>query len=235
MIARSQDITTLCNGKKIIMKKGCIMPFNSFDSHGQDSSITIDSFICIILPSNIIKKIAADVFGFKEQPIFENKSFSPSSSLNYYLGVFIDECDNGEKANKYYQNLLKELIIIELFKCSKNNVLTYNEKSTSSILRAKKYLDENYKVPFNLQKVSDISGLNKYYFIKKFKEELKVSPYNYLLHLKIEKAKNMIIQERKTLTEISFELGFSTQSHFISQFKKIVGITPGEFKKIIIK
>lgn len=49
MIARSQDITTLCNGKKIIMKKGCIMPFNSFDSHGQDSSITIDSFICIIL------------------------------------------------------------------------------------------------------------------------------------------------------------------------------------------
>lgn len=235
MTVRTQDVITLCNGKKNIIKKGCIMPFNSFDVHGQENSITIDSFICIILQADLIKRIAVDVFEFEQQPIFENKSFVPSSILNFYLGVFIDECSKNEIANKYYQNLLKELIIIELFKCSENNVVTTNAKPTSAILRAKKYLDENFRLPFNLQETADIAGMNKFYFIKRFKEEFKVSPYQYLLQLKIEKAKTMITQDKKILTEISFELGFSTQSHFIAQFKKTVGITPGEFKKKIIR
>lgn len=235
MIVRDQDVTTLCNGKKIIMQKGYIMPFNSFDIHGQADTVVIDSFICVILQADIMRSIATRVFKFNQQPIFENKSFAPSPNLNYYLGVFIDECNKHEHANKYYLNLLKELIIIELFKCSSNNVATDNEELTSAIMRVEKYLNENYHIPFDLQKISEISGLNKYYFIKRFKEEIGLSPYQYFLQLKIEKAKCMIIQETKTLTEIAYDLGFSTQSHFISQFKKMVGITPGDFKKKIIK
>jgi AraC family transcriptional regulator len=55
---------------------------------------------------------------------------------------------------------------------------------------------------------------------------------NYFIRLRIERAKEWIVYDEKNLTEIAYDLGFSSVHHLSSQFKKVTGLTPTHFKKI---
>lgn len=55
---------------------------------------------------------------------------------------------------------------------------------------------------------------------------------NYFITLRIERAKELIVYDDKSLTEISYQLGYSSVHHLSSQFKKVTGLTPTHFKKI---
>lgn len=234
MFVKDKTIMTFCNGNDISLQKGHIMPFNSFDIHGQRNPVSIKGFMCIILDIDSIKKTASTGFSFFEKPIFKNKCFLPSPNLNYYLGAFIDQIGRENSVDSYYQSLLSQLITIELFKCSENNVKSYELNTNTSIARGKKYLDENYKMNFNLQKIAEAAGMNKFYFLKLFTEEIGIPPKQYFLKLRIEKAKSMIALKEMKLTDIAYELGYSSQSHFSMHFKKETGITPRQYRRNIL-
>ena len=66
---------------------------------------------------------------------------------------------------------------------------------------------------------------------RQFKKKYNITPHNYLLGLRIEKAKNLLINSNKTLAQIANHLCFSSEYHFSNTFKKKVGISPRDFKK----
>ena len=57
----------------------------------------------------------------------------------------------------------------------------------------------------------------------------------YLIGQKIEKTKELLIYEEMTLSEIAFELGYSSTQHLSSQFKKVTGMNPSQFKHLKVK
>ena len=66
---------------------------------------------------------------------------------------------------------------------------------------------------------------------RQFKKQYNTTPHNFLLELRITKAKNMLVNSRKTIAEIANLLCFSSEFHFSNTFKKKVGISPSEFRK----
>jgi AraC-like DNA-binding protein len=58
---------------------------------------------------------------------------------------------------------------------------------------------------------------------------------NFIIIQKIEKVKKLIIEDKLNMTEISYELNYSSVAHLSSQFKKVTGLTPSVFKRIIEK
>lgn len=74
-------------------------------------------------------------------------------------------------------------------------------------------------------------GLTKYYFLKKFRKIEGVTPYQYILKLKMEKAREIISSGSIQLIDVAYSLGFSDQSHFTNSFRKYFGEPPGSFKK----
>jgi AraC family transcriptional regulator len=91
-------------------------------------------------------------------------------------------------------------------------------------------MNENYYSNISCDEMSELIQTNKFIFIRSFKAETGRTPYEYLLNLKIEKAKKMLKSNEYTVTEISMMCGFSSHSHFTSTFKKKVGISPTEYK-----
>lgn len=67
--------------------------------------------------------------------------------------------------------------------------------------------------------------------IRQFKNKYNVTPYNYLIDLRISRAKNLLVNSQKTLAEIASHLCFSSEYHFSNTFKKRVGVSPKEFRK----
>lgn len=82
----------------------------------------------------------------------------------------------------------------------------------------------------SLQQLSEQSGLSRYAIIRLFKSNLGLTPHAYQLNLKINAARKLLRQGQE-IAALSYQLGFSDQSHFQRVFKQLTGITPKIYQK----
>ncbi|MEZ7499381.1 AraC family transcriptional regulator [Flavobacterium sp. Arc3] len=73
------------------------------------------------------------------------------------------------------------------------------------------------------------------YITNTFSEYTYTSIENFIIIQKIERAKKLIIEDELTLTEVSYKLSYSSVAYLSSQFKKVTGLTPSAFKRIVDK
>lgn len=96
--------------------------------------------------------------------------------------------------------------------------------------RSIRYIQENTAYPITVEDIANQVGVERSYLYRIFMEELHCSVHDYVMHCKIERAKEMMSQNQFTLAEIACSLGFSDSSHFSKTFKKIVGESPSRYR-----
>ena len=96
---------------------------------------------------------------------------------------------------------------------------------------------ENDKLPAITisQYLSDKLNLSYGYITNVFTENTYSSIENFIIIQKIERAKKLILEDQLTLTEVSYKLNYSSVAYLSSQFKKVTGLTPSAFKRIVDK
>ena len=101
-----------------------------------------------------------------------------------------------------------------------------------AIRRAKAYIDANYQQDITLNDLSNAAFLSPFHLARVFQQATGLPPHVYLIQRRIARAKELLLQGW-SLTEVAYELGFVDQSHFHRHFKRIVGITPGEYRRAV--
>lgn len=109
------------------------------------------------------------------------------------------------------------------------------QSETRPIREARKYLQEHYNEQVTLVDVSRMVGFNANYFSGMFKEQVGMNFSDYLIHLRIEKAKQLLVKGGVTMTDIAIEIGYSDAKYFSKMFKKSTGLTPMEFCRLYQK
>jgi AraC-like DNA-binding protein len=94
------------------------------------------------------------------------------------------------------------------------------------------YIDENLAESVSLADLARTAGLSRMYFAARFRAATGQRPHDYVLQRRIERAKEMLAQTEETLVNIALDIGFHTQAHFTTVFKKFVGSTPGRWRAI---
>jgi YesN/AraC family two-component response regulator len=103
-----------------------------------------------------------------------------------------------------------------------------------NIAKAVNFIDTHSIMPLSLDEVARESGMSKFYFARTFKSVTGTTFKNYHNHKRIEKAKNMFLQQKISITDVCFSIGFNDVSYFNRVFKKIEGTSPSCFKKRLI-
>ncbi|MGH8000244.1 MAG: helix-turn-helix domain-containing protein, partial [Brasilonema sp.] len=70
-----------------------------------------------------------------------------------------------------------------------------------------------------------------YYFCQLFKQSLGITPYQYVLQLRVERAKQLLKNQKITICDVALACGFANQSHFTKHFRKLTGMTPKAYWK----
>lgn len=99
--------------------------------------------------------------------------------------------------------------------------------------RVKDFVEEHLADDPSLASLAGVAEMSPYHFSRLFKQSTGASPRQYLLNRRIERAKRMVVDPKRSLSDVSAELGFSHQSHFTSVFRKIVGVTPGTYRRAV--
>jgi len=112
-----------------------------------------------------------------------------------------------------------------------NQVAVQRENSESPMIsRAKAYIKSNQTEDLSLGQVAKAVNTSTFYFCKMFKKATGLNFTEYLSRVRIEKAKNLLLNPNLRVSEIAFEVGFQSLTHFNRVFKKVVGQSPTEYR-----
>ena len=104
------------------------------------------------------------------------------------------------------------------------------EGVSPQINKACDYIGIHLEEKITIREMAEKFGYTEYYFSSKFKKEMGVSFREYIHQKRIEKAAEILSSTNRDIQEISVELGYESPSYFCEIFKKVTGISPGEYR-----
>jgi len=116
-----------------------------------------------------------------------------------------------------------------------NQVVVQHENAEPPvIIRAKDYIQEHQTENLRLGQVAKACNTSTFYFCKMFKKVTGINFTDYLSRVRIEKSKNLLLNPNLRVSEIAFEVGFQSLTHFNRVFKKILGQSPTEYREQLL-
>lgn len=171
---------------------------------------------------------------FVDQEIIDDCEFASS----YLYITNADDCLESLKKilkefsiqKMYYREkgsaLLKGLLV-ELYRYSISGTLN----SSATVSQIMDYIKNNYDKPLTNEMLSDMSGYHEYHLNRLFMKHVGTSVHKYILNIRINEAKKLLLTTEQSLTNIAEKVGFNSNTHFSSYFKQVIGISPLEFRK----
>ncbi len=98
-----------------------------------------------------------------------------------------------------------------------------------------KYIDAHINENITNEELSGIMYLNPTYFSNAFTKQFEVSPKKYILRKKMNMACKMLIENKNTIKEIAYSLGFDNEMYFSRIFSKYLGISPGKYRNLLVE
>ena len=96
--------------------------------------------------------------------------------------------------------------------------------------RVREYIEAGLERDLSIQSLAGVIGLSPQHFAVLFRESTGFTPHQYVNHRRIACAQELLKKADVPLIEVSMQCGFSSQSQFITTFRKLVGMTPGRFR-----
>ena len=94
------------------------------------------------------------------------------------------------------------------------------------------HVRENIARDLSVAELAQVVGMSQYYFSKLFKMSTGTTPHQYVMRQRVERAQEHLRESRTALAEVATQVGFETQSHFTSVFRRLVGATPKHYREM---
>ncbi|PDO11392.1 MAG: AraC family transcriptional regulator [Candidatus Reconcilbacillus cellulovorans] len=103
--------------------------------------------------------------------------------------------------------------------------------TTAAIERTQDYMIQHYQEPLKLEQLAQMAGLSVSHYSRMFKKYVGYSPIEYLTHLRIDRAKELLALSDYRLKAIARSVGYEDEFYFSRIFKKIAGVPPREYAR----
>jgi AraC-like DNA-binding protein len=139
--------------------------------------------------------------------------------------------------SKQHESIVKLLAIFaQHLSILSNQVLVQQENAEPPVIRrAKEFIQERQAEDISLGQVAKAVNTSTFYFCKMFKKITGINFTDYLSRVRIEKSKNLLLNPNLRVSEIAFEVGFQSLTHFNRVFKKVLGQTPTDYRAQLMR
>jgi AraC-like DNA-binding protein/ligand-binding sensor protein len=133
---------------------------------------------------------------------------------------------------KHYASTLKMLSIFAQHLSIMSNQVAVRQQNAEPpvITKAKAFIQQNQAEDLSLGQVAKAVNTSTFYFCKLFKKATAINFTDYLSRIRIEKAKNLLLNPNLRISEVGFAVGFQSLTHFNRVFKKILGQSPTDYR-----
>lgn len=153
--------------------------------------------------------------------------------------ALLKEITSGGPADKLYAESLAQGLAVHLLrrhsslgrKPSRNLAPQRTGRlSKASLHSVTDYVGDNLSGDLSLADMAAAANLSPYHFARTFKRSTGLSPYQYVLHRRMERARELLKASELPVGEVARSVGFTSPSHFSQQFRRIVGYSPSDLR-----
>jgi AraC-like DNA-binding protein len=215
-------------GSSTIIPENGLFVINPGVAHTCKSQDREHSYFVICVEVETMKTIASQLYDKTQTaPYFRNVPIH-DKSLGSKIRRFFSLIENASSAlerESILDSLLSELIL----HYGNEPPIPYRAGSHDGTMRKIcEFMRTNYAQDLSLKELSSTACLSSFYFQRLFLENTGVSPHDYLLQIRIKKARDLL-SDGNSIACVAVDTGFVDQSHFTRSFKKVTGTTPGSY------
>ncbi|HEY4043782.1 MAG TPA: AraC family transcriptional regulator, partial [Rhodopila sp.] len=196
----------------------------------------------VYLRDAVLREVAAELFGGDPARIELVPRIGNHDPLIEQLALGIREAlTDPDPASAVYADQLARTLGARLLRAHSNRNPQPAKPpprgglTRTQLARAIEFMDANLDDRLALGDIAGAVGLSPAHFIRQFKASTGTAPHQYLVRLRLERAKCLLRETDRSIAQIAFECGFSHQEHMTHFFGQIAGTTPAVFRRAVRK
>jgi AraC-like DNA-binding protein len=140
-------------------------------------------------------------------------------------------------SRKKYESMVRLLgIFAQHLSLVANQLLIQQGNSEPrAITRARQFIAEHQAEELSLGRVAQAANMSSYYFCKMFKKVTGLNFTDYLSRVRVEKAKSLLLNPNARVSEVAFDIGFTSITNFNRTFKQLAGQSPSDYREALPK
>jgi AraC family transcriptional regulator len=188
----------------------------------------------LYLPPALVSQVAAEVDINPDTVELVDAIGVHDSQIEAIALSFLAELRFDSLGGKMYTESLTNLLIIHLLRHHSSAKQPSPPRQTgldrTTLRRISSYIEDHLAEDLSLSTLASAVNLSPYYFARLFKDSTGLSPHQYIIHLRIERAKILLSTTNWSLTSIAHTVGFASESHLAMHFKRLTGVTPKSYR-----
>ncbi len=136
-----------------------------------------------------------------------------------------------------YRAMLRLLSLFAQHLSILSNQLAVRRKNgeATNMTRARQFIEDHQAEPLSLGRIARVANISRHYFCKMFKKATGINFTDYLSRVRVEKSKALLLNPNSRISEAAFACGFQSMTNFNREFKRIVGRSPTQFRRLLPK
>ena len=157
-------------------------------------------------------------------------SLKESNNFTKFLTLIVDAFIKGTALLEPIVSCHIQRMLTELLLNSSQNISSSNSEK-NPVLDAIAYIEKRFINKISLNDISSYVNISPYYFSRIFKRETGYAPYEYILMMRLNRAKLLLKTTTKSIKEIAFETGYNSEANFVTAFRLNTNFTPKRFRE----
>jgi len=224
-VVKGEGSLTINNKSKII-KENDVMLINCYEPHRYETNTSLET-LWMHFDGNVI----FDYFNLIKQDNTHVVFPATSSLIPDSLNSIINSFKESQMINEPLISCKIQRILAELLNLSNGNFNSTSSNSTF-VNNSISYMKNNFKNKISLEDIANSVSISPFHFSRLFKKETGYSPYEYIIMIRLNHAKNLLKTSNMLIKEIAFECGFNSESNFVITFKKHTNMNPRQFRNV---
>lgn len=216
-------------GRFCLMPKGC-------ESRWQVG--TVQQMMHLYFDEQYLKQLALTTFDIDPRTLnLPELTFFESAGLEAMIRHQMATVDWQASENQLLMEQLTNTILVSMLQNQQVSKFTSQVKGGLAPriqVQVCDFIHANFHRQIFLSELAQIAQLSEYHFCRMFKENMALTPQEYLTKVRIEQVKHLCQTTTSALSEIALRCGFANQSHMGRYFKKLIGISPSAYRKHLL-
>jgi AraC-like DNA-binding protein len=180
--------------------------------------------------SSLLQRAASDITGRERGIPFFPSAVIDDPALATLLSRLHTTLEYSPSTLERESRLLWTFAQLILRHAENRPILRPASAERATVQKARTYLEEHYSENVSLEELAAFVNLSPFHLLRVFRDTVGLPPHNYLTQVRITEAKHLLLASISP-AQVALAVGFTDQSHLTKHFKRIVGVTPGQYAR----
>jgi AraC family transcriptional regulator len=200
---------------------------------GMRAETEFDLLVCALDPA-LVSTLDSELERRPEGELRLHANFRDPAAQQL-MTLLIADANEGYTTERLYTESLTQALAVRMLFLGRGIQSQTNNRGTSGLPRhvLRRIIERMrcFSCDLSLQALANESGYSRVHFVRMFRAATGFSPHNYLLNLRLERARELLNNPSLSLIDIALDCGFSSHSHMSRLFHKSVGVTPSAYRR----